>query len=488
MSDTSVPFPTFGPNGFIAPTDSAILAGVKADIQAAFGGDLSFETTPGSPVNATPQSQLATSETAIISMCFALFLFYTTQTDPAYAAGRMQDAIGRIYFIERDPARPTVVTATCTGDAGTIIPTGAQAVSADKNVYSCVSGATIPPGGTIDLQFSCNTLGPIACPADTLTQIYQAIPGWDTINNSADGVLGNDTESRAAFEERRAASVAQNSIGSLPSVKGAVLSVPGVLDAFVTENTSSSPVTIGSGAAAFTLAAKSLYVGVVGGDPDAIATAIWSKKAPGCAYNGNTNKTVLDTSPGYNPPYPSYVVTFEIPPPLTFWFLVNIVSSVSVPANAATLIQNAIVNAFAGGDGGPRARIGSTVLATRFVSAVAALGPWAQIRSILMGSDDDASVAFTGSIAGTTLTVSAVASGTLAVGQYINDATGALAVPTKITALGSGSGGTGTYTVSPSQTVASEAMQALLIDDDEIDVGIAQAPVTSAPNVIVTVS
>ncbi len=66
--------------------------------------------------------------------------------------------------------------------------------------------------------------------------------------------------------------------------------------------------------------------------------------------------------------------------------------------------------------------------------------------------------AFTGTISGTTLTVSAVASGTMAVGQLILG-TG-VSINTTITAFGSGSGGTGTYTVSLSQTVSSESMTA----------------------------
>jgi hypothetical protein len=62
---------------------------------------------------------------------------------------------------------------------------------------------------------------------------------------------------------------------------------------------------------------------------------------------------------------------------------------------------------------------------------------------------------FTGSISGTTLTVSAVASGTIEVGQWISG-TGITASPqTTITALGTGTGGTGTYTVNQSQTVSS---------------------------------
>lgn len=65
----------------------------------------------------------------------------------------------------------------------------------------------------------------------------------------------------------------------------------------------------------------------------------------------------------------------------------------------------------------------------------------------------------TGSISGNTLTVTAVASGTLAVGDFING-TG-MTSGTYITALGTGSGGTGTYTVNQTQTVSSTTITAL---------------------------
>jgi hypothetical protein len=64
----------------------------------------------------------------------------------------------------------------------------------------------------------------------------------------------------------------------------------------------------------------------------------------------------------------------------------------------------------------------------------------------------------TGSIASTTLTVTAVASGRLSVGQTLSG-TG-VTVGTRITAFLSGSGGTGTYSVSASQTVGSGTINA----------------------------
>jgi len=83
---------------------------------------------------------------------------------------------------------------------------------------------------------------------------------------------------------------------------------------------------------------------------------------------------------------------------------------------------------------------------------------------ILVTCGAPASTSFTGKIddtggtpaAGTTLTVSAVSSGTLAIGTVISG-TGVTA-GTTITAFGTGSGTVGTYTVTPSQLVGSVAM------------------------------
>ena len=65
----------------------------------------------------------------------------------------------------------------------------------------------------------------------------------------------------------------------------------------------------------------------------------------------------------------------------------------------------------------------------------------------------------TGAISGTTLTVSAVTSGTLVVGQTIQGST--VTAQTIITALGTGAGGVGTYTVNNSQTVTSRTLYGL---------------------------
>jgi RHS repeat-associated protein len=72
----------------------------------------------------------------------------------------------------------------------------------------------------------------------------------------------------------------------------------------------------------------------------------------------------------------------------------------------------------------------------------------------------------TGSISTTTLTVSAVTSGTLGIGQSITGS--GVSAGTVIAALGTGTGGAGTYTLNNSQTVASTTLTALPTSSNQL--------------------
>ena len=412
MAGTNVPAPQFGPNGFVAPTGPAILAGVQEDINVAFGYVLSYQLT-------TPQGQLASSMGAVISNTYQEFQYFSTQIDPNYSSFRWQDAIAAIYFLNRNPAEPTTLQVNCTGGgSGQAIPLPIGALVQDSagNLYALTQSITLPAGGgTVVGTFACEVPGPVAVPATDSIEIYQAISGWDAVS-VASGTEGLNAESRAACDQRRRDSVAGNSFGAIGSIIGAVAKVPGVTDYYGYDNSSNAPVTIQG----VSIAANSIYVCVAGGTPQAVAQAIWSKKAPGCSYTGNTQQTVYDTNPLYATPIP-YTVSYQTPTSLQILFAVTLVAGPGIPSNASALVQAALIAAAAQG---------------------------------IIGTG----ATFVGSVSGNTLTVTSVSNGALAVGQTLSDNTGQLTADTQVTALGTGSGGPGTYIVSPSQTVSSETM------------------------------
>ena len=380
---TNVPQPVFTPTGLTVPDESEILAGVQADYNAAFGGNLN-------PALNTPQGQLASSTSAIIADADATFAEFVNQVDPDTADGFMQDAIARIYFLTRSPGAPTTVQLLCTGAFGYSINLGAVVQDTSGNRYVCALAGVIPIGGTITLPFDCVVLGPTACPANTVTTIVSngATPlnGWDEVNNPSPGAVGSDVESRAAFEFRREQSVALNAHGSIVAIGAAVFDVPGVIDVLALENFTNATITGAingnPNVTNFPVVAHSIYIAAVGGDPQAIGEAIFSKKNDGSNMNGNTTVTIVDTS--YQVPQPTYTYTFEIPNNTALKFAVQIQNSASLPANIIPLVQAAVVASFTGADGSQRARTGSTILAGKFYAPVSAIGPEVNVVQILL--------------------------------------------------------------------------------------------------------
>lgn len=454
---TAVPIPSFTDRGFIVPQQSEIVTGINSDWNGAFGGNLNLAPN-------TPQGQLIASQAALLGALNDQMVAMFNGVDPMLASGIMQDAIGEIYFIQRLPAQATGITVDCGGGAGVVIPENAYVTDNNNNVYFNTSQGTIAPNGHVSLQFACTQTGPIPVPA-TVT-IFTVVPQWNTAVVTA-GVIGNNVERRTQFELRRSRSVSINGQSTLSTIYAVVAAVPEVLELFVIDNPQPTNTVIGG----LTLPPNSIYVCVAGGfDPNAVAAAIYSKKPVGIPYfPGNTTVNVQDPNPIYikNGTYigPFTPVVFETAIGAPVCFNVTIYSpsvNSTVPSDAATQVGQAIQNAFTGVDppGSIAASIGSIIFASQpYITAINDLGSWAQVVSIsvgvgLLGTINAGAgniAAFTGSIAGTTLTVSGGVTGTIAIGMFVF---GANVLPGTIINSGSGS----TWVVSTSQTVTSTAL------------------------------
>lgn len=375
MADTNIPQITFTSTGVTLPQEADVLAGVQADLNAAFGGNLN-------PTLETPQGQLASNLTANIAAFNDLFALFVSQIDPNFSDGVMQDAIGHLYDQTRVAGTYTTVNALCTGAAGRTIDLGRRVKDTSGNIYECIQAGVIPAGGSITLQFRCTEIGPVACPAGTLTVIYESVPGWDTVTNAADGTPGSLVEDRYAFEYRRQGALASNGSNGESAIRGYLLNkVAGVTDAYVISNRTGSSVNYGS--SSYAVAARSLYIAVVGGSSADIFAAIFLKSPPGVGYVGNTTGTVYDNN--YADPKPSYTLKYNVPTDTNVLYAVRIVNAVTLPGNAVTLIKNAIVAACAGQNGGIKVRVAQKMLASDVYTAIIAAVPTVQLLSVLLG-------------------------------------------------------------------------------------------------------
>ena len=349
---TNVPKIQITDSGLKLPTHQEILSGVLADINAAFGGGLNTESLE------TPQGQLASSLAAVIADKNDLIAELVNQIHPDYADGIMQDAIAKIYFLERKKAVDSSVECEFIGLAGTIIPKGFAVLDTRGMQWILRDESSILEGGKGMGIFT--AAGVVSAAANTVNQPVRTITGLDRVNNPRPAVPGRELESRADFR-RRQQSVAANAHGTPQSVYSNVAQLDGVSDVYVVDNPKSVVETHNGQAIK-----PHIYVAVRGGDDTQIAEQIWRYTGNGCDYNGNTTVIVYDHN--YMDPKPSYEVKFHRPEEVPVYFKVTVAPGAALGYEIK--IQNAIIRHFANLN---LSRIGQSVFSADFFQSVLAL-------------------------------------------------------------------------------------------------------------------
>lgn len=480
---TNVPSIDWGTTGISVPTEAEILGGVLLDYNAATGGNIN-------PAYNTPQGQLMSSQAAAIANCYAQVAAIVNGMDPVQNSGFMQDSIGRLFFLNRVAGFPTLVSCLCGGVAGTVIPIGALAIDPSQNIYSCVSGGTIPSSGQITLTFQNIVNGPIACAANSLS-IYQAVSGWESISNPAAGELGALAQSSESYEYEREQAISSNGSGFAASVRGAILQLSGVADCFVYDNNTSSAITYGS--TLYSIPAYAMFVGVTGGVAADIAQTLFEQKGPGSPLVGNTTETVTDPQYATYAQAPTYSITFNNNSnnPVTVNFNVALKNSTVYPSTIVSDVQAAITSQFTQGSAAaPPARSGDLLLASQFVYPVQTC-EGVQIPVNVLSLYFGTAFVGTGTVASgsNVLTVSTVTSGTVSAGSPVTDASDYIPSGTIIVQQLSGTtGGVGTYQLSATATGTASSAEAVTCtaNGQQMTIGIDQAPVIGAITVTLT--
>lgn len=353
--------------GLYAPDTSDIREAVVQDWTQAFA-DPDQPTLDTEPT--TPAGQLIDSETAIIEDKNAQILFLSNMFNPRTSEGRWQDALGYIYFLERQIETPSVVTCQLTGLAGTVVPAGALAQTTDGITLASDAAVTIGSNGTATVIFSSQETGPVAIAAHSATSIVTVIPGWDTIDNDTAGVPGRIRESRSEFEQRRYASVAANAHGTIAAMYGTIGNLPGVVDLVILENIGPYPLVEWG----VTVPGHGVFISVYGGEDEKIAEAIYRKKDAGCDTGGNTQVSYTDTEIQNYRGGVIYTYNIERPDPLPFSVQVTIRKTLTTPANIVDRIKAVVLDDFNGSAGKDRVRMAATCYASRFYCPIMAVG------------------------------------------------------------------------------------------------------------------
>ena len=223
--------------GIQIKTISEVIASLTATFIAIYGDDVNLESN-------SPDGQLLYNFALIVIDFANLIVQDYDSKDPDQAVGVSLDGVSQLAGITRNGGTYTQVNITVTTDRSlNLVGTDGTTpftVTDGTNSFELVTSASLTTGANV-LAFQCTEIGNVQISLNTLTTIATPVLGVLTVNNpSAPTQQGTDQETDAAFRIRRAASVSLPAQGSINGLIGGLLTISGLTDCSVLENTDAS--------------------------------------------------------------------------------------------------------------------------------------------------------------------------------------------------------------------------------------------------------
>jgi uncharacterized phage protein gp47/JayE len=270
---------TISSEGVSVPSYNGINQSLKALFQQIYGSDIYVES------DSQDGQLIGIIAQAVDDTNMAIVDTYNSLS-PSTAQGAALSSRVKINGIMRDISSFSVVELTIVGQANTPINNGIATDGTYK--WDLPATVTIPTGGSVTVQATCETAGAINALPNTITKILTPTRGWQTVNNAAAAIPGNAVETDAALRARQAISTGLPSQTVMEAIVASVAAVKGVIRYEGFENDTGTTDVNG-------IPAHSISIVVEGGTDADIATAIADKKTPGTGTYGTTSYQVIDS-------------------------------------------------------------------------------------------------------------------------------------------------------------------------------------------------
>lgn len=138
----------------------------------------------------------------------------------------------------------TKVTCQCKLKPGATIEIGDRVKDSSKNIYLSTQTFTAPEEVIQPIIFASQEIGAIECKANTLNQIITRKEGWESVNNSGDGIIGYSEENDAQFRVRARDSLYINAVGTQNALYSNLININGVSQVYIRQNRTKEIITI----------------------------------------------------------------------------------------------------------------------------------------------------------------------------------------------------------------------------------------------------
>ena len=267
-------------NGFKADSFIEILTRLSTELKDIYGQDINLDQD-------TQDGQLLGINTTIISDLQDLALYIYNSMDTDFAEGVNLDKLLKLLARTRLPATKSTVDIKLTVNRDVIIPLTYTVSDSNGQEWQIAREQTFSSGMHL-VTFESVDFGAVTAEANTITQQVTIIHEIDNLTNPSSAIPGRDEESDQQLRERRNKILEVNSLSTVGSILGKILTLDNVIDCVVYENDTSVY------DAEKDLNAHSLWIIVKGGEVEQITESIVKDKTGGTGLKGNIEDTYIE--------------------------------------------------------------------------------------------------------------------------------------------------------------------------------------------------
>lgn len=280
------------------------------------------------------------------------------------AAGVQLEKLGPYVGVRKTQAQRAIGTLTITGTPDIVVPAGFRVATETDVIFETAASVTLLSGsGTVQIRaVEAGTAGNV--PAGAITKIVNPSADVTAVSNTAGTSGGREKETDEEFRTKWDASVSGGGSATVDAIRSAVLRVSGVRAAAVFENNAMTPTSEGQ-------PGKSFQTFVLGGEPQAIGDAIFSRGAGGIETYGTQSVTVTDLSGR------PHTVKYSPAVVVRVYARITVTRNASYPADGDARIRSVLVRHVGGEDTDGTIyaglSMGDDVIYTRLIAAMYAV-------------------------------------------------------------------------------------------------------------------
>jgi hypothetical protein len=256
--------------------------------------------------------------------------------DPDTAEGVQLDNLGGLVGVVREPATGSTVTLTLGGTPTTVIAAGKRAKVPGGAVFATDEDATIGGGSTVDVTATATETGPQEAAAGSVTEIVDAVTGWDTVTNAADASIGRDIETDSAYRLRRRESLSAGGTSTDQAMRSALVALDAVEAASVVSNRTLVTDALGIPGKAFRAVLWPNTLSTA--EEDLVAEVLWNHLPTGIYSDGSDVVANVTDSQGK-----VQTVRWDYATQVLIWWVIDVTTEAGYPSNGDDLVEAAVL-------------------------------------------------------------------------------------------------------------------------------------------------